>query len=394
MPALFSLGQHSSLIAVRETLQPTECLMAFLDDIYLVSQPERTAFAHRELGHQLWTRTGISLHAGKTQIWNKSGRCPPGCEGIFEAAGVADPNAVVWKGDQTLPTDQQVVVVLGAPLGHAHFVATELQAMTEVLFRRILAAQDLQCAWHLLLFCGAKRANHFLRVVQPAWSERFVAAHDENVWNWTQELLDIEGTVRVRQLSSLPVALGVLGLRSAIRSQTAPYWASWADSLPRIRERHPRIADLVGVALFRGRFPEGSNLQAAATCRERLPDVGFDAPECRDVARGQRPGRSPENRDPTEPRFGWQCLASADVKRTHLQSAVWPELSLAGRALLRSQCGPFAGIPFTCSPVVVESRLEPQIFRVAFAHFCRCDRPLDVRGHHRSACGRAGELGR
>ena len=99
-----------------------ECLMAFLDDIYLVSQPERTAIAHRELGHQLRTRAGISLHAGKTQIWNKSGRCPPGCEGIFEAAIVADPNAMVWKGDQTLPTDQQGVVVLGAPLGHAHFI--------------------------------------------------------------------------------------------------------------------------------------------------------------------------------------------------------------------------------------------------------------------------------
>ena len=72
----------------------------------------------------------------------------------------------------------------------------------------------------------------------------------------------------------------------------------------------------------------------------------------------------PREEGPTEPRFGWQCLASADVERTRLQGAVWPELSPADRALLRSQCGPFAGIPFTCSPVVVESRLEPQIFRV------------------------------
>ena len=68
------------------------------------------------------------------------------------------------------------------------------------------------------------------------------------------------------------------------------------------------------------------------------------------------------------------------------------------------QCGPSAGIPFTCSPVVVESRLEPQIFRVLLlrrfwcpfplsAHSCPCGRPLDVRGHHRAACGRAGVLG-
>ena len=265
---------------------------------------------------------------------------------------------------------------------------------------------DLQCVWLLLLFCVATPANYFLRVVQPAWQERFASTHDENVWNCTQELLNIEGTVRVRQLSSLPLAFGGLGLWSAIQSQNAAYWASWADSLPRIRERHPDIADLIGVALFRGRFLEDSSLQAAAMCRERLLDVGFDSPpEWGDVARGQRPGRSPQNRDPTEPRFGWQCLASEDVERTYLHGAVWPELSQADRALLRSQCGPFAGIPFTCSPMMVESRLEPQIFRVLFlllrrlwcplplsAHSCRRGRPLDVRGH-RAACGRAGVLG-
>ena len=78
-----------------------------------------------------------------------------------------------------------------------------------VLFQRILAVPDLQCAWLLLLFCAATRANYFLRVVQPVWSEQFASAHDEN-WNCTKELLDIEGTVRARQLSSLPLALGGL----------------------------------------------------------------------------------------------------------------------------------------------------------------------------------------
>ena len=55
--------------------------------------------------------------------------------------------------------------------------------------------------------------------------------------------------------------------------------------------------------------------------------------------------------------------------------------------------------------MMVESRLELQIFRVLLlrrlwcplplsTHSCRCGRPLDVRGHHRAACGRAGVLGR
>ena len=79
--------------------------------------------------------------------------------------------------------------------------------------------------------------------------------------------------------------LGGLGLRSAVRSQSAAYWASWADSFPRIREKHPRIVDFVGVALFQGRFPERSNLQATATCREQF-------------ARGQRPADPQRTRTP------------------------------------------------------------------------------------------------
>ena len=60
MPALFSLGQHSSLVAVQETLQPTECLMAVLDDTYLSynqSGPQLrivswdTSYGHRQGSH-------------------------------------------------------------------------------------------------------------------------------------------------------------------------------------------------------------------------------------------------------------------------------------------------------------------------------------------------------
>ena len=210
--------------------------MSFLDDIYLVSQPGRTAI--RELGQPLWTRAGISLHAGKTQIWNKSGRCTPGCESIFEAARVADPKTVVWKGDQTLPTDQQGVVVLGAPLGHAHFMISSARGFCCCVV--LPRGPTISFRW----------CNQLGRAIR-------CCSHDENVWNCTQELLDIEGTVRVRQLS------------------------------PHCGPRRGRPV---------------SNLQAAATCRERLVDVGFDAPEWEDVARGQRPGRSTE-RDPTEPRF-------------------------------------------------------------------------------------------
>ena len=42
MPMLFSLGQHAALVAISERLEDGERLLAFLDDLYVVSTPERT----------------------------------------------------------------------------------------------------------------------------------------------------------------------------------------------------------------------------------------------------------------------------------------------------------------------------------------------------------------
>ena len=50
MPALLALGQHQALVAVQETLQPSERLLAFLDDVYVASVPARIATVEKSLG--------------------------------------------------------------------------------------------------------------------------------------------------------------------------------------------------------------------------------------------------------------------------------------------------------------------------------------------------------
>ena len=45
MPLLYTLGQHQGLQAVQSQLRSSERLFAFLDDIYVVSVPERTCEA-------------------------------------------------------------------------------------------------------------------------------------------------------------------------------------------------------------------------------------------------------------------------------------------------------------------------------------------------------------
>ena len=45
-PALFALGQHDALTGAAEQLLPTECLAAYLDDLYVVTTPDRARLAY------------------------------------------------------------------------------------------------------------------------------------------------------------------------------------------------------------------------------------------------------------------------------------------------------------------------------------------------------------
>ena len=122
MPALFALGQHRALVAVRERLRPDEHLLAFLDDIYIVCRQDRVVHIHAMLRAQLWHHARIQIHQGKTQVWNRGGVEPTNIQFLQQDALIADPDAVVWRGDEVLPTIDQGVVILGTPLGHSDFV--------------------------------------------------------------------------------------------------------------------------------------------------------------------------------------------------------------------------------------------------------------------------------
>ena len=108
MLALYALGQHKALVAVSERLLPTERLLAFHDDLYVLCGPPRVADVHIALQLALWEHSRIQVHHGKTQLWNRGGEAP---------RGWLDPDAIVWRGDPELPPSEQGVKVLGTPLG-------------------------------------------------------------------------------------------------------------------------------------------------------------------------------------------------------------------------------------------------------------------------------------
>ena len=99
MPLLFSLGIHDALSEAKNMMGEEEHLLAFLDDVFIVSEPDNT------LGDELSTRAGIHLHAGKTRVWNREGVCPPGVEEL---------GPEVWS--------PRGVKILGTPLGSDAFV--------------------------------------------------------------------------------------------------------------------------------------------------------------------------------------------------------------------------------------------------------------------------------
>ena len=70
MPLLFSLGQHAALQAVQDQLLEGERLFASLDDIYVVTTPERVGHVYTLLHVHLLRHSSIQINGGKTRVRN------------------------------------------------------------------------------------------------------------------------------------------------------------------------------------------------------------------------------------------------------------------------------------------------------------------------------------
>ena len=365
MPLLFSLGQHAALEAVKARMVDGEVLLAFLNDVYVITTPERVGDVYVALQEELHQHARIRIHVGKTQVWNAVGERPDACEVLERIAQAENPSARVWKGSD-IPTVEQGVTVLGTPLGDVDFVEAQLTkklAEHTVFLERIPLLADVQSAWSLLLHCAGGRANYLLRVVRPELVETFAAGHNAGLWECFKRILKLDFDVdsTVKYISSLQLAMGGLGLRSASRTSESAYWASWADSLPMISERHPTVAGSFARRLERGEDLTPT-MASAVLARHHLSGVeGFEPPSWEALVQGARPPeREPEDFEPGGTRYGWQHEASS---RTELQfkGRIMSTLAEHEQALLRSQSGPLAGTSFSAAP----SNWSPELSRIS-----------------------------
>ncbi|CAE7568781.1 unnamed protein product [Symbiodinium natans] len=136
-PGLYALGQHESLVAAAARLAQGERLLAFLDDLYVVTTPERSGHLGGVVAGEVERGAGVAANLGKTQIYNAQGGAAP--------PDVAALGPDVWRGD--LPPEQRGFVALGVPIGHPDFVASQaeerLRAEAELL-RRLPLLPDLR----------------------------------------------------------------------------------------------------------------------------------------------------------------------------------------------------------------------------------------------------------
>ena len=70
---------------------------------YAVTEPDRARIVVL-LENALWAWAGISIHQGKTKIWNRAGVELPGCEFLERVVRIEDPSAHEWRGPE-LPAE-------------------------------------------------------------------------------------------------------------------------------------------------------------------------------------------------------------------------------------------------------------------------------------------------
>ena len=277
MPLLCSIGIQGALEEVATALQPGEQLCAFLDDENLLCEPSRVKELYVLLADALIRLAGIHLQQGKTRAWNRGGNSPD---------NIADLGPEVWQPGE--------ITVLGTPIGSELYVSEKMDqriAKERALWEAISTVPDLQCAWQILLQSANPRANHTMRTMPPGGSADYCRAHDEGIWATVKALMDgfpAGEEDESRQLATLPMRIGGLGLRSAVRCALAAHWASWSDALHMISQRTPHVA---GEVVGRLSHEEGclGELRAAAS---ELDCKGFWwRPSCPELHEGRHAPR-------------------------------------------------------------------------------------------------------
>ena len=159
--------------------------------------------------------------------------------------------------------------------------------------------------------CGSTRANFWLRAVAPEHTGDFADRHDAKVWRCLCEILGVPVDHDEAQvIATLSFSEGELGLSSAFRSRSAAHWASWADCMRMVRQRHPDVAEFMMTNLADGASPCFVSVRG---CQQSLGEAGLEMPSWAELS--ESPLVLEENSEPNQPNVGWQRKAVHQVEQ-------------------------------------------------------------------------------
>ena len=235
------------------------------------------------------------------------------------------------------------------------------------------------------------------RFLPPAYTATFAHQHDEAVPACLQGLLANGGPptwdANATRRAQLPLQLGGLGLRSAETTRFAAHWASWADTVPTLRDRHP---DVLVVLL---RQAEAFRSEPRAGCIVPNVSAALRAPSWPALLDNPPPSGQAA-RSYGDPLRGWQRAATAclDAKASFLiltrlrASCCYPRRALAAPAPSRcfppprsSACPQTACVCCCSGGCASRYPIRPGVVAVAGLWM--------LLGDHRAACPTAGVLG-
>jgi hypothetical protein len=131
------------------------------------------------------------------------------------------------------PGRNEGVVVLGAPIGSPTFVKAFVRATPIKLvgaLERVLLMKSAQCRVLLLRYCAVPKINFLLRAVPPSLLSEEAREYDKVILHFLALFQGFGSEHPIwRQLVSLPIGLGGVGLTSASASAPFAYTASAAD---------------------------------------------------------------------------------------------------------------------------------------------------------------------
>ena len=110
--------QHATKVSVTSKTLDVTCL----DDLYVISSPELSVEVHNLLREELWRHSKISLHQGKTCIWNRGALSQLVVRSWRKLQGLQTHERVgVWRGSHDARLEEQGITILGTPVGRPEF---------------------------------------------------------------------------------------------------------------------------------------------------------------------------------------------------------------------------------------------------------------------------------